>query len=141
MNDGNLPMEDATEKLICALREELLEHGEMLALLDEQPRSGSGRSRLRFTDWLIAIHKQAAIIRVARIVREQRRRELAGFLCARAEAGFAELSRMLSEGRRNLVSTLLEEIALCWVRVLRGLVVANVRDVIHYQVKEHRVVL
>jgi hypothetical protein len=131
MNNENLRIGDATEKLICALREELLEHGEMLALLDEQPRSGSGHSRSGVTDWLIAIHKQAAIIRVARTVREQQRRELAGFFCARAEAGFAELSRMLSEGRRNLVSALLEEIALCWVRVLRGLVAANVSDVIH----------
>ncbi len=77
MNDESLRVGDATEKLICALREELLEHGEMLALLDEQPKPGSGRSRFGLTDWLIAIRKQAAIIRVARILREQRRRELA----------------------------------------------------------------
>jgi hypothetical protein len=131
MNDESLRVGDATEKLICALREELLEHGEMLALLDEQPKPGSGRSRFGLTDWLIAIRKQAAIIRVARILREQRRRELAGFLCARAEGGVAELSRVLSVGRRNLVSALLEEIASCWVRVLRGLVAANVSDVLH----------
>jgi hypothetical protein len=114
-------MQEAIEKLIRALRDELLEHGEMLALLEDQRASATETRRRTSARHLLAIHRQAVVIRIARVLREQHSRELARSLNVPTNAGFAQLVQGLTEANRLLLTSLLEQIILCHESMLRRL--------------------
>ena len=102
-------MNQLLQNLVEALREELKQYGEMLALLDEQqdlvvPHRGP--------DLLLSIagvDAQAQAIRAARDEREQRRRCLARTLEQDEDIGFEELTLLLPNEYRPLIQALVQE--------------------------------
>lgn len=76
--------------LIEALRNELKEYGEMLALLDEQQEHVMGRHAERVLDSVARINTQAAVLHQVRAMRESLQRDVA------RSAGVAEDSALSS---------------------------------------------
>jgi flagellar biosynthesis/type III secretory pathway chaperone len=110
-------MNELIQGLINALREELQQYGEMLALLEQQQKLVVQRSGAALLDNLAAINAQTSVIQVARRDREQFQTRLSLSRQLPADARFSSLLREVPEPHRGLVKTLVGEINQCLRRV------------------------
>jgi flagellar biosynthesis/type III secretory pathway chaperone len=110
-------MNEQAQLLVVALREELEQCGEMLALLDQQQELVVRRDTGKLLENLAAINAQTSVIQVARQQREQRQHELNALLGLPANAAFCELLPRLTDEYRLLVGALVAEVNQCLYRV------------------------
>jgi hypothetical protein len=96
-------------KIIEALRNELQQYGEMLALLDHQQEVVRMAGADDILHSLTANNTQSATIQSARERREASQQELARSLGQSADATFADLLPLLPEHYRPLVGALVQE--------------------------------
>lgn len=102
-------MNELLHNLIEALREELKEYGEMLALLDQQQQMVTHRQTQDLLQCVGSINAQAEAIAAARHEREQRQREVARQLKLEANAPFTEVMPKLPVPFQPLVKALVQE--------------------------------
>jgi hypothetical protein len=102
-------MTDLLHNLIEALREELKQYGEMLALLEQQQAMLVRRATHELLDNVGAVHAQGMAIQAARHEREQRRLDLSRHLTLGDEATFGNLIHYLPAAYQPLVEALVEE--------------------------------
>lgn len=102
-------MNNLLPHLIEALREELKQYGEMLALLDQQQELVMHRHTDDLLLCVNSINAQADVIHAARREREQRQRQIARRLSLNEDAGFAAIVPLLPADYRPLVSALVQE--------------------------------
>ena len=102
-------MSNSLQRLIDALREELKEYGELLALLDQQQEQVVLRAVEELVRTVAAIQNQGSVIQGARQHREECRRSLAAELSVDADISFARLLPLLPGNVRPLVQALVEE--------------------------------
>jgi flagellar biosynthesis/type III secretory pathway chaperone len=102
-------MNESLQNLIDALREELKEYGEMLALLDQQQGKVMQRQTQDLLQCVAAINAQAETIAAARCEREQHQRHVAIRMELPENASFAALSPHLPAEYRPLVQALVQE--------------------------------
>ena len=102
-------MNEVLQNLIEALREELKEYGEMLALLDQQQEMVMYRRTQDLLQCVTAINSQAETIAAARRERAQHQRHIALQLDLPEDAAFAAVSPRLPAGYRPLVQALVQE--------------------------------
>ncbi len=102
-------MNELLANLIEALREELKQYGEMLALLDYQQELVVQRQGADLLQSVAAVDAQAEAIRVARREREQRWRHLARTIGCSEEVSFQEALPHLPAELRPLIQALVEE--------------------------------
>lgn len=110
-------MNEQIELLINALREELGQYGEMLALLEQQQQLVMQRATDKLLQNLAAVNAQTSVIDVARRERERRQRELNALLQLPPDAKFADVLKILPEPYPPLVRALVDEINQCLRRV------------------------
>jgi flagellar biosynthesis/type III secretory pathway chaperone len=110
-------MNDFIQRLIDALREELQQYGEMLALLEQQRHLVVQRSGAALLENLVQINGQTSVIQVARREREQLQTQLSLSLQLPGDARFSNLLGKVPEPYRGLVKTLVDEINQCLRRV------------------------
>ncbi len=97
------------EQLIGALREEMQQYGEMLALLDQQQEQVKARAAQEVFRSVGFIEAQAAVIQNVRAHREQCRLCLARNATHTEDVSFAELISALPPDYRPLVKALVDE--------------------------------
>jgi flagellar biosynthesis/type III secretory pathway chaperone len=102
-------MNELLSNLIEALREELKQYGEMLALLDQQQHLVMHRQVADLPENVTSVNAQAGVIAAARQEREQRQRHLARLLELPENAGFKILIPLLPADYRPLVDALVQE--------------------------------
>ena len=102
-------MKELLSNLIEALREELKQYGEMLALLDQQQQFVTQRQVADLPENVNNVNSQAGVIAAARQEREQRQRHLARQLSLPEESGFAVLCPLLPHDYQPLVGALVDE--------------------------------
>lgn len=102
-------MTASLETLVRALRDELQQYGEMLALLDQQQEGVLARAADDVLQSVSAIHAQGAVIESARRDREANRRQVAIEFGLPKDTPFTELLPRLPEDYRPLVRALVEE--------------------------------
>jgi flagellar biosynthesis/type III secretory pathway chaperone len=102
-------MKELLSNLIEALREELKQYGEMLALLDQQQQLVVHRRVTALPDHVACVNAQAAVIAAARQEREQRQRHLARLLALPDATSFTLLIPQLPADYRPLVEALVCE--------------------------------
>src|SRR5690349_17148855 len=102
-------MNDLLNDLIEALREELKQYGEMLALLEQQQELVMHRQASALLETVATINAQAETIQAARREREQRCRRLAVQHKLHDESSLGELTPKLPAEYRPLVSALVQE--------------------------------
>jgi flagellar biosynthesis/type III secretory pathway chaperone len=102
-------MIDLIETLVAALREELKQYGEMLALLDHQQAYALQRQTDDLLRTVADINAQGGAIQTARRAREQYQRNLARQLDCAEDATFAALIPRLPANYQPLVQALVEE--------------------------------
>jgi flagellar biosynthesis/type III secretory pathway chaperone len=102
-------MIEALQRLIAALREELKQYGELLALFDQQQQCAINRMTDEMMHCTGGIQNQATILQDTRRDREKRQREVARELCVAETSTFAELIPLLPAEYQPLVQTLVEE--------------------------------
>jgi hypothetical protein len=102
-------MKELLSNLIEALREELKQYGEMLALLDQQQQLVMQRLVAEMPDNVNCVNAQAGVIAAARQEREQRQRHLARLLALPESTGFTVLIPLLPPDYRPLVEALVHE--------------------------------
>ncbi|MFA5190065.1 MAG: flagellar protein FlgN [Verrucomicrobiia bacterium] len=102
-------MTESLQKLIDALRDELQQYGELLALLDQQQDLVVSRAADGVLHTVAAINEQNTIIQAARQERERHRRALAQELGLDEDTDFAHLAPSLPPDVRPLVSALVDE--------------------------------
>ncbi len=102
-------MKEILSHLIEALREELKQYGEMLALLDHQQHLVMHRHTASLPDSASSVNAQAEILRGARHEREQRQRNLAQQLALPEDANFKILLPKIPADYQPLVEALVEE--------------------------------
>jgi flagellar biosynthesis/type III secretory pathway chaperone len=102
-------MKELLCNLIEALREELKQYGEMLALLDQQQQLVMRRQVTELPDNVNSVNAQAGVIAASRQEREQRQRHLARFLQLSEIAPFSVLIPVLPADYRPLVEALVRE--------------------------------
>jgi flagellar biosynthesis/type III secretory pathway chaperone len=102
-------MNQLLPNLIEALREELKEYGEMLALLDQQQQMVSHRQTQDLLQCAGSINLQAEAIAAARREREQRQREVARELNLADDASFTDVMPKLPSAFQPLVKALVQE--------------------------------
>jgi flagellar biosynthesis/type III secretory pathway chaperone len=95
--------------LIEALRDELKNYGEMLALMDQQQERIVGRSATDILDSIGAIHGQSVAIQNARDHRGRCQRALAQEWGLPEEASFEDLLIQASPDHRPLLRALVDE--------------------------------
>lgn len=95
--------------LITALREELKNYGEMLALLDQQQEAVMSRQADATLVTVSAIQTQASVIQSSRHDRDECQRAVARDLCLLESATFVEIIPLLPAAYRPLLQTLVEE--------------------------------
>jgi hypothetical protein len=97
------------ETLIAALRAELQQYGEILALLDQQHEAVmlQGVDEILWT--IAAIHAQSVAIQRARETREHWQHQLSAALQQPATAGLTALLALAPEAYRPLLSALMHE--------------------------------
>ena len=110
-------MNEHIQSLVEALREELQQCGEMLALLDQQQHLVVKRDTSKLLENLAAINAQTSVIQVARQQREERQRDVNTEVALPADAKFRELLPYLSEEYRLLVQALVGDVNQCLYRV------------------------
>jgi flagellar biosynthesis/type III secretory pathway chaperone len=96
-------------RLIEALRQELREYGEMLALLDQQRDHVIARKGTEVLPAVTAINHQAEMIKTARTSREQAHQAIAASLQKQNESSISALLPLLPESQRFTVSALMRE--------------------------------
>jgi flagellar biosynthesis/type III secretory pathway chaperone len=105
MNDAT----DSLEPLITALREELQQYGEMLALLDRQQEQVKARAAAEIFQSISLIQAQATAIQSAREHREKCR-GAAALACRQPDnASFTRLIPLLPPDYRPLLRALVDE--------------------------------
>jgi flagellar biosynthesis/type III secretory pathway chaperone len=97
------------ESLIAALRDELQQYGEMLALLDREQELVLRRASSELFDSVSAIQGQAVVLQTARRHREECRAELATALGRPADAPISELMGLVPSDYRPLLDALIRE--------------------------------
>lgn len=97
------------ENLIGALRNELQQYGEMLALLDQQQELVMNQRTDEILHSISAIDTQSTAIQAARANRQLAQRHLAQRLEQAREATFTHLIPLLPEPYRPLVIALVQE--------------------------------
>jgi flagellar biosynthesis/type III secretory pathway chaperone len=102
-------MNELLNNLIEALREELKEYGEMLALLDHEQELVMRRQTHDLLQCVTAINAQADAIGAARREREQHQRHISLRLGLPEEAPFAALTPLLAPEYRPLLQALVQE--------------------------------
>jgi FlgN protein. len=102
-------MNDALEKLIQALREELQQYGEMLARLDLQQEHAISRRSEDLLQATAEIEVQSQVIKSARQARIECQAAVAEALGLASDATFADLIPLLPADYRPLVSALVQE--------------------------------
>ncbi len=102
-------MTDALQRLIEALRDELQQYGEMLALLDQQQEQVCTRVTDELLPTVAHIHEQGTVVQGARRQREECRAAVARALGRRDEAAFSDLIPLLPAPFRPLVQALVDE--------------------------------
>jgi flagellar biosynthesis/type III secretory pathway chaperone len=103
------PLPIQINSLIEALRDELQQYGEMLALLDQQQEHITQRAADEVLHSAVAVTEQMDRIRAARAQRETRQRELAAALQCEPDASFANLLPRLPQAYQPAVSALVQE--------------------------------
>jgi hypothetical protein len=102
-------MKELLSNLIEALREELKQYGEMLALLDQQQHLVVHRHVAELPDNVSSVNAQAGVIAAARQEREQRQRHLARLLAQPETTNFTILIPLMPSDYRPLVDALVHE--------------------------------
>jgi flagellar biosynthesis/type III secretory pathway chaperone len=110
-------MREHLEALVSALRAELTQYGELLALLDQQQEQVMAREAEETLRLAAAINHQSGLVREAREHREHCRRQLARALGAGDEATLTELLPRMPEEYQLLIRALLDENNRLLVRV------------------------
>ena len=110
-------MNELLSNLIEALREELKQYGEMLALLDQQQLLVMQRQVAELPDNVNCVNAQAGVIAGARQEREQRQRHLARFMELPESSGFKILIPLLPSDYQPLLDALVQENNALLVRV------------------------
>jgi flagellar biosynthesis/type III secretory pathway chaperone len=110
-------MINAIQKLISALREELKNYGEMLALLDRQQSFIMTRAAHEVFQSISGIKAQSEAIQSARALREECQRAAAEKAAQTPEISFAELITNLPSEYRPLLKALVDENNQLLVRV------------------------
>lgn len=110
-------MKDSLKNLVEALREELKEYGEMLALLDQQQEMVMHRRTQDLLPCVAATNTQAETIAAARREREQHQRHLNLQFGLPENAAFALLIPQLPSEYQPLVQALVQENNQLLVRV------------------------
>jgi len=105
------------EPLIAALRDELQQYGEMLALFDQQQELVVAREPQALLDNVAAINAQTAVMAVARREREKHQRTAVQACQLPAAAGFQELLPTLPNEYRLLIGALVDENNQCLRRI------------------------
>ncbi|MCX8155510.1 MAG: flagellar export chaperone FlgN [Verrucomicrobiae bacterium] len=110
-------MREHLEALITALRAELTQYGELLALLDQQQQQVMAREADETLRLAAAINHQSGLVRQARDHRDLCRRQLARALGLHDDTSLTDLLPRLPEEYRLLVQALLDENNRLLVRV------------------------
>jgi hypothetical protein len=110
-------MTQTLEQLVAALREELEQYGEMLALLDRQQALVARRAAKELLQSVSDINAQTAVIGVARRQRDAVQRAVAQEMQLPEEATLVEVIHQISGPLKALVQTLLDENNACLMRV------------------------
>ena len=103
-------MKEQLDKLVGHLREELIQYGELLSLLEQQQEMIVNRSADGLMQNLTSIHAQMAEIAKARTCREQCREEIAESLGLDSESPIKEMYSSLPVEYQSLVQTLVDEV-------------------------------
>jgi hypothetical protein len=112
-------MKDLLQNLIEALREELKEYGEMLALLDHQQQTVMHRQTQDLLQHAAAINSQAQTIAAARLEREQHQRHIACWLCLPEQSPLGALVPRFPAEYQPLAQALVQENNELLTRVLQ----------------------
>ena len=110
-------MNEQLNNFIEALREELKQYGEMLALLDQEQQLVMHRQTSAISPCVAAINTQAEVLQASRQERQQRQRDLGRALAMPEEATTKELIPRLPGPYRALVEALVQENKELLVRV------------------------
>jgi flagellar biosynthesis/type III secretory pathway chaperone len=102
-------MTDSTEQVISALREELQQYGEMLALLDRQQQLLVDRTPDEIGQSVRLIQAQGVAIQKARAHRESCRQRVAAAFSQPENAPFVDLIPALPVELRPLIKALVDE--------------------------------
>ena len=102
-------MNDLLHNLIEALREELKQYGEMLAVLEQQQSSVVQRQTSDLLQNVASINAQADVIAAVRHEREQHQRNVSRQLDLPEDADFASIIPLLPPDYRPLVQALVQE--------------------------------
>jgi|SRR5579872_3069561 len=102
-------MTESIEQLVGALREEMQQYGEMLALLDHQQEKVKARCAEEVFRSVSLIESQAAVLQTVRAHREQCRLSVARQSASGEEASFSDLIPLLPADYRPLVKALVDE--------------------------------
>lgn len=102
-------MNEELTLLIAALREELAQYGEMLALLDRQQELVVARGSAELLQTVDAVNHQGDVIRQAREERETAQRRVAELAGLPASATVEELKSRLPANHAILVGALIDE--------------------------------
>ena len=102
-------MNELLSNLIEALREELKQYGEMLALLDQQQQLVMQRQVADLPENVNSVNAQAGVIAAARQEREQRQRHLVRLLALPENCPVTQVIPQLPADYRPLVGALVQE--------------------------------
>jgi hypothetical protein len=102
-------MTESLKHLVEALREELKQYGEMLALLDQQQEQVMHRQTANLLQTVADINNHTEVIRAARHEREQRQRHTARLLNMGESFCFAVMLPQLPAPYQPLVGALVQE--------------------------------
>ncbi len=102
-------MTENIANLVSALRQELEQYGEMLALLERQQQQVGARCADEVYQSIAPIKSQGLAIQKARAHREERRAQLAETLRQPRESSFAEMIPLLPADCRPLLCALVQE--------------------------------
>ena len=112
-------MKDLLPNLIEALREELKEYGEMLALLDQEQAMVMNRQTQDLLQCVTAINTQTEHVAAARREREQHQRHVARRLGLAEDTAFAGILPLLPADYRPLIQALVHDNNECLTRIRR----------------------
>jgi len=110
-------MNDLLHNLIEALREELKQYGELLALLEQQQQSVMQRQTDNLLQNVAQVNAQAGVIAAVRHEREQRRCRVATQLGLEENASFTVIIPQLPPDYRPLLQALVHENNALLVRI------------------------
>jgi flagellar biosynthesis/type III secretory pathway chaperone len=97
------------QRLIEALRNELQQYGEMLALLEQQHQAVKLQGPDDIWQSITAVNAHSALIQTARQTRQDLQRQLAEALGQKHDCSFTHLMPLLPESYRPLVTALVQE--------------------------------